>query len=70
MERGLGERSGGGAGRVGFWGKPVFWPMVPVRWPKVWRGGGWLLRDGRAHKRSRVQAGAKWSQQSLVAKVD
>ena len=26
-----------------------------VRWLKVWRGGGWILRDGRAHKRSRVQ---------------
>src|ERR1035437_343222 len=21
------------------WSKPVFWLTVPVRWPKVWRGG-------------------------------
>jgi len=52
---GWGERSGGGAGRVGTWGKPVFRLAGLSRWLKVWRGGGWILRDGRAHKRSRVQ---------------
>ena len=36
-----------------------------VRWPEVWRGGGWILRDGRAHKRSRVPAGAEWSSEVL-----
>ena len=29
------------------------------RWPEVWRVGGWILRDGRAHGRSRVHAGAE-----------
>ena len=39
----------------GVLGKPVFWLAGLSRWPKVWRGGGWILHDGRAHKRSRVQ---------------
>ena len=39
-ERWMGERSGGGAGRVGVLGQASLAACGSVRWPEVWRGGG------------------------------
>lgn len=65
---GMGERSGARS--------PVAWGFGASQssghhnagfiCPEVWLVGGGILRDGRAHKRSRVQAGAEWRQPSLV----
>ena len=51
----------------GAWGKPVFRLAVLYGWPEVWRGGGRLRRNWRAHKRSGVPQGAERRQRSSVA---
>ena len=57
-ERWMGERSGGGAGRAGFWGKPVLRLAGLSAGRKSGAGRVKFRRDGRAHKRSREPAGA------------